>query len=68
MSNKQRTGPASKKQSYERMKNKDGSPNPKYVDLLEVDKAIAGQSFGCFSFITPEKILKQKSYSSLKNS
>jgi hypothetical protein len=39
---------------------KDGTPNPKYVDLLEVDKAIAGQAFGCFSFISPEKVLKQR--------
>jgi hypothetical protein len=39
---------------------KNGKPNPKYVDLLDVDKPIAGQNFGCFSFITPEKILKQK--------
>jgi len=51
---------ASKKSAFERKSGKDGSPNPKYVDLLDVDKAIAGQSFGCFSFITPEKILKQK--------
>jgi len=51
---------SSKKPAFERHKNKDGSPNPKYVDLLEVDKAIAGQTFGCFSFISPEKILKQK--------
>jgi hypothetical protein len=50
----------SKKQAFEKRQTKDGSPNPKYVDLLEVDKPIAGQSFGCFSFITPEKILKQK--------
>ena len=41
-------------------KMKNGKPNPKYVDLLDVDKSIAGQNFGCFSFITPEKILKQK--------
>ena len=41
-------------------KTKNGKPNPKYVDLLDVDKPIAGQNFGCFSFITPEKILKQK--------
>lgn len=61
MSNKQRTGPGTaKKQTAERQRNKDGSLNPKYVDLLDVDKAIAGQTFGCFSFITPEKILKQK--------
>jgi hypothetical protein len=51
---------ASKKMAFERKQNKDGSPNAKYVDLLDVDKPIAGQTFGCFSFITPEKILKQK--------
>jgi len=34
--------------------------NPKYVDLLEEDKPIAGQKFACISFISPEKILKQK--------
>jgi len=49
-----------KKLAFERKLSKDGSSNPKYVDLLEVDKSIAGQTFGCFSFITPEKILKQK--------
>jgi hypothetical protein len=50
----------SKKTPFPRKNNKDGTPNPKYVDLLDVDKPIAGQSFGCFSFISPEKILKQK--------
>ena len=49
-----------KKMSFERKETKTGKPNPKYVDLLDVDKTIAGQSFGCYSFITPEKILKQK--------
>lgn len=48
------------KTSFERRNQKNGQPNPKYVDLLEVDKPIAGQIYGCFSFITPEKILKQK--------
>lgn len=38
----------------------DGKPNPKYVDLLEVDKPIAGQEFTCVSFISPENIIKQK--------
>jgi hypothetical protein len=37
-----------------------GKNNPKYVDLLEEDKPIAGQKFVCVSFCTPEKILKQK--------
>lgn len=49
----------SKKQSFEK-KMENGKPNPKYVDLLEEDKAIAGQKFVCVSFISPEKILKQK--------
>ena len=48
------------KKAFERKEKKDGSPNSKYVDLLDVDKAIAGQSFGCFSFISPEKTLKQR--------
>ena len=34
----------------------------KYVDLLDEDKAIAGQKFVCLSFISPEKILKQKEH------
>lgn len=48
------------KSTFEKKTTKDGKPNPKYVDLLEVDKSIAGQNFGCFSFLTPEKILKQR--------
>lgn len=38
----------------------DGSKNPKYIDLLTEDKPITGQKFTCISFISPEKILKQK--------
>ena len=53
-------GSSSSSKAFERKLDKSGKPNPKYVDLLEVDKSIAGQNFGCFSFITPEKILKQK--------
>lgn len=48
------------KKGFEKKQKKDGSPNPKYVDLLEVDKPIAGQTFGCFSFISPENLLKQR--------
>ena len=40
--------------------NIDGSENPKYVDLLDEDKPVAGQKFVCLSFISPEKTLKQK--------
>lgn len=53
-------GKKSKNSSYEKRKNENGKPNPKYVDLLEVDRPIAGQNFGCFSFISPEKIVKQR--------
>ena len=45
---------------YEKKKNKDGSPNPKYVDLLEEDKPISGQKFVCVSFVSPQNILKRK--------
>ena len=54
--NKNNTG----KKGFERKQKKDGSSNNKYVDLLDVDKPIAGQTFGCFSFISPENILKQR--------
>jgi len=38
----------------------DGSINPKYVDLLDEDKPIANQKWGCFSFVDPEDIIKNK--------
>jgi hypothetical protein len=50
---------SSKKSKFEK-KMVNGKPNPKYVDLLEEDKPIAGQKFVCVSFISPEKIVKQK--------
>ena len=31
-----------------------------YVDVLDEDKPISGQKFACVSFISPEKILKNK--------
>ena len=33
-----------------------------YVDLLEEDKAIAGQKFVCVSFVSPENILQRKEH------
>lgn len=53
-------GKKSRKPTYEKRKDENGNSNPKYVDLLEVDRPIAGQNFGCFSFISPEKTLKQR--------
>ena len=32
----------------------------KHVDLLDEDKPIAGQKFVCLSFVSPEKIIKQR--------
>lgn len=49
----------SKKCGFER-KEINGKVNPKYVDLLDEDKPLAGQKFVCMSFCSPEKILKQK--------
>ena len=51
---------STKKQNGFEKKKENGKSNPKYVDLLEEDKAIAGQKFVCVSFVSPEKILKQK--------
>lgn len=48
------------KKSFERKTTKEGKKNNKYIDLLDVDKPIAGQNFCCISFLTPEKILKDK--------
>ena len=48
-----------KKNGFEK-KTVNGKHNPKYVDLLEEDKGIAGQKFVCVSFVSPEKILKNK--------
>ena len=47
------------KKGFER-KQVGGKENPKYVDILETDKPIAGQNFVCMSFVSPEKVLKQK--------
>lgn len=48
------------KMAYETKLSKDGTENPKYVDLLEEDKPVAGQKFVCVSFVSPETTVKQK--------
>ena len=45
---------------FERKNLENGAPNPKYIDLLDEDQALAGQKFVCMSFVSPEKIVKQK--------
>lgn len=34
--------------------------NSRYVDLLNEDPVISNQQYGCYSFVSPEKIIKQK--------
>lgn len=46
--------------NFTKQKKSDGTDNPTYVDLLEEDKPLSGQKFACISFVSPEKILKQK--------
>ena len=46
--------------SFGRKKMPNGENNPKYVDLCDEDQPIAGQKFACLSFVSPEKVLKQR--------
>jgi|TARA_R110002072_G_scaffold85217_1_gene192911 hypothetical protein len=43
------------------------SKDTKYVDLLDEDKQIAGQTFVCLSFLSPESILKKKEHYFFEN-
>jgi len=45
---------------FERKNQPDGTPNTKYVDVLDEDQAIAGQHFTTMSFLSPEKILTKR--------
>ena len=40
--------------------NKDGTNNNNYVDMLDEDKPLGGQKFACISFVSPEKIIKNR--------
>jgi hypothetical protein len=46
--------------SFERKLLESGKKNEKYIDLCDEDPPIAGQKFGCISFVSPEKILKKR--------
>jgi len=46
--------------TFERKLLESGSPNPKYVDLLDEDPPIAGQKYAIVSFLSPENILKKR--------
>ena len=43
------------------------STNTKYIDLLDEDKPVAGQTFVCLSFLSPESILKKKEHFFFEN-
>jgi hypothetical protein len=51
---------SSSKSNFEKKTLPNGSENPKYVDLLNEYPTIASQMYGCYSFVSPEKIIKQK--------
>ena len=46
--------------AFPRKRLKSGKKNPKYIDLCDEDAGIAGQKFACLSFVSPDKILKQR--------
>jgi len=48
--------------NFERKNLDNGKPNPNYIDLCDEDPPIAGQKFACFSFVSPEKIIKQREH------
>jgi hypothetical protein len=39
---------------------KEGKLNARYVDLLAEDPSIPSQMFGCYSFVSPDKIIKNR--------
>jgi hypothetical protein len=47
--------------------NSNGTLNQNYVDMLEEDKPIAGQKFVCVSFVSPEKIIKNRELYNFQN-
>lgn len=46
--------------TFEKKMTNDGKLNPRYVDLLNEDPVIASQQYGCYSFVSPEKIIKNR--------
>jgi hypothetical protein len=46
--------------TFERKNLPNGEKNPKYIDLCDEDQPIPGQKFACISFISPERVLKNR--------
>jgi hypothetical protein len=46
--------------SFEKKMTPEGKLNPRYVDLLSEDHVISSQQYGCYSFVSPEKVIKNR--------
>lgn len=46
--------------TFEKKMTPDGKLNSRYIDLLSEDPVIASQQYGCYSFVSPEKIIKNR--------
>jgi len=46
--------------SFEKKMTPEGKLNPRYVDLLSEDPVISSQQYGCYSFVSPEKVIKNR--------
>lgn len=46
--------------TFEKKMTPDGKLNTRYVDLLSEDPVISSQQYGCYSFVSPEKIIKNR--------
>ena len=46
--------------TFEKKMTPEGKLNPRYVDLLSEDPVSPSQQYGCYSFVSPEKIIKNR--------
>lgn len=46
--------------TFEKKIHPDGKLNERYVDLLNEDPVIPSQQYGCYSFVSPEKIIRKR--------
>jgi hypothetical protein len=46
--------------TFEKKMTPEGKLNSRYVDLLSEDPVISSQQYGCYSFVSPEKIIKNR--------
>ena len=51
---------SSSNKTFEKKITPSGKLNQRYVDLLNEDPIIPSQQYGCYSFVSPENIIKQK--------